>query len=89
LSSNGRKLRHYSDKKPSSSPDISLKGRKSGEREGERRRAMEKKNIHSAEAPTFPQPHPGPLSEFERTIIQECRENGMTDEEIAAWLREI
>lgn len=50
---------------------------------------MEKKNIHSAEAPTFPQPHPGPLSEFERTIIQECRENGMTDEEIAAWLREI
>lgn len=29
------------------------------------------------------------LSQFERQLIQECREDGMSDSEIQEWLREI
>ena len=29
------------------------------------------------------------LSEFERQVILECRESGMTDDEIQKWLREL
>lgn len=50
---------------------------------------MEKKKIQPVEAPTFPQPQPDALNEFEKAIIQECQEEGMTDEEIAVWLKEI
>lgn len=28
-------------------------------------------------------------TDFERKLIKECREDGMTDEEISAWLKEI
>lgn len=29
------------------------------------------------------------ISDFEKKLILQCREDGMTDEEIAKWLKEI
>lgn len=53
---------------------------------------MREKNVRKDKQKTEKTAIPGPqrtISEFEKAIIQECRENGMPDEEIAVWLKEI
>ena len=55
---------------------------------------MRKKNVSKdkQKAENVKPAIPGPqrtISEFEKALIQECREDGMPDEEIMAWLKEI
>ena len=45
---------------------------------------IEKPSVTSVEQ----SPHDG-LTQFERDVIQECREMGMTDDEIQKWMKEI